>query len=55
MPMHPRKTHAAAASGKSKARSRRTRVSRKTRITIMLDNDVLAAFRKRAGNGGRGY
>nr|VFJ42700.1 MAG: BrnA antitoxin of type II toxin-antitoxin system [Candidatus Kentron sp. FW] len=27
----------------------------KTRITIMLDNDVLASFRKRAGVEGLGY
>ena len=27
----------------------------KTRITIMLDADVLAAFRKRAASTGRGY
>jgi uncharacterized protein (DUF4415 family) len=27
----------------------------KTRITIMLDNDVLEAFRARAEAGGRGY
>ena len=27
----------------------------KTRITILLDNDVIAAFRARAGDTGRGY
>ncbi len=27
----------------------------KTRITIMLDNDVVAAFRARASDTGRGY
>lgn len=27
----------------------------KTRITIMIDNDVLEAFRKRAEAAGRGY
>ena len=27
----------------------------KHRITIMLDSDILAAFRERAGESGRGY
>ena len=31
------------------------RESGKQRITIMLDNDVIAAFRERAAESGRGY
>lgn len=29
--------------------------SGKTRITIFLDNDILAAYRERAAQGGKGY